>query len=59
MFLVKAAVTVIAKGTITMASKYALKQAVRNPKYVGREFQALANPKVAAMMKGKGIDRAF
>ena len=58
-FLVKAAATAVAKGTITLAAKYALKQAVANPKYVGKEIQALANPRVAAMMQGKGIDRAF
>ncbi|MDB5014383.1 MAG: hypothetical protein JWQ25_2585 [Daejeonella sp.] len=58
-FLVKAAITAIAKGTITLAAKYAVKQAVKNPMYAGREFAALANPRIAAMMRGKGIDRAF
>lgn len=58
-FLVKAAFTVVAKGTITGASKFALKKAVANPMYVGREALHLNNARVGAMMKGKGIDRAF
>ena len=42
-----------------MAGKYVTKQAVKNPIYRGREIRALANPKISAMMKGRGIDRAF
>lgn len=59
-FLVKAVATAVVKGTITLAAKYAVRQAVKNPKFVGKEAAAMAaNPRVAAMMKGKGVDRAF
>ena len=58
-FLVKAAATALAKGTITLAAKYVVRQAVKNPVLTIREAAAMANPRVAAMMAGKGIDRAF
>ncbi|MCR6641089.1 MAG: RHS repeat-associated core domain-containing protein [Sporocytophaga sp.] len=59
-FLVKAATTAIARGTITLAARYTVKQAVRNPSLTIREARAMANiPRVASMMRGKGVDRAF
>lgn len=42
-FLVKAAATALARGTITLAAKYAVKQAVKNPVLTVREAAAMAN----------------
>lgn len=59
-FLVKAAATAIAKGTITLAAKYALREAVANPSLTVREAAAaIRNPGLEALMNGKGVDRAF
>ncbi len=58
-FLVKTLVTTAVRGSITLAAKHSVKKAVANPRYVGRESIALYNPKVSAMMRGKGVDRAF
>ncbi|WP_276089287.1 DUF6443 domain-containing protein [Pedobacter sp. JY14-1] len=61
-FLVKAAVTAVVKGSVTLAGKYVLRQAVKNPSLSAAEAYRLGvtNSKgVAAMMRGKGIDRAF
>jgi hypothetical protein len=58
-FLVRAAVTAVAKGTITLAGKYALKQAVANPTITIKEAaSAVRNPALEALMRGKGVDRA-
>jgi hypothetical protein len=60
MFLVKSALTAVAKGTITLAAKYCLREAVVNPTLTAREAAAaIRNPSLEAMMNGKGIDRAF
>lgn len=60
MFLVKSALTAVAKGTITLAAKYCLREAVVNPTLTAREAAAaIRNPSLVAMMNGKGIDRAF
>lgn len=58
-FLVKALATVVAKGTVTLAAKYVVRQAVASPSLTRNEILALGNPRVTALMKGKGIDRAF
>ena len=61
-FLVKSLATMAVRGTITLASKHVLKQAVKNPILTTREAYRLAvteSKGVAALMKGKGIDRAF
>ena len=57
--MVKGAIKTGAKFAISKAGKHVVKKAVKNPRYVGREVQALANPRVEALMRGKGIDRAF
>jgi RHS repeat-associated protein len=59
-FLVKAAITAVVRGGVTLAAKYALKRAVANPQMTIREAAAAVRvPRVASMMQGKGIDRAF
>jgi RHS repeat-associated protein len=59
-FLVKAIAVSLTKGAITLAAKYSLKKAVANPQLTMREAAAAIRvPKVAPMMQGKGIDRAF
>lgn len=52
----------VGKGSITLAGKYMLKQAIKNPVNTERELEVLATTThagVKALMKGKGIDRAF
>lgn len=59
-FLVKAAVTAVVRGGVTLAARYALKRAVANPQMTVREAAAAVRvPQVASMMQGKGVDRAF
>ena len=61
-FLVKSLATMAVRGTITLASKHVVKQAVKNPILTTREAYRLAvteSKGVAALMKGKGVDRAF
>lgn len=59
-FLVKALATAAVKGSITLAGKYAMRQAVRNPVLTVREAAAAQRlPRLAPLMEGKGIDRAF
>lgn len=56
----KAAITAVAKASVTVAGKYVVNQAVRNPRLTAREAAAaLRNPKLNPMMQGKGVDRAF
>lgn len=48
------------KGIVSLAARFALRQAVENPILTQAEERAMINiPKVASMMEGKGIDRAF
>lgn len=50
------------KGSITLAAKYSLKQAIKNPVFVGKELYAFENATtngVKALMQGKAIDRSF
>ncbi len=58
-FLIKAAATALAKGTVTLAAKHVTKQAAANPSMTVREAAAMADPRIAAMMRGRGVDRAF
>jgi hypothetical protein len=59
-FMVKAALTAVARGSITVAGRYVTNQAVKNPILTTREAAAaLRNPRLNPMMQGKGIDRAF
>jgi RHS repeat-associated protein len=48
-----------ARMLITQGGKYVTKQAARNPVNTFNEVRAMANPRVSAMMRGKGVDRAF
>ena len=60
LFLVSAVAKMIAKGTITIAANYAMRQSVKNPIMTINETRAMINtPAVEALMRGKGVDRAF
>ncbi|QKJ29000.1 RHS repeat protein [Mucilaginibacter mali] len=48
------------KGAVSLAGRYVLSKAISNPIYKGGEEWAMNNiPRIEALMRGKGIDRAF